>query len=380
MPAPEAMPAAVPPPLSAPPVARKAAKKKGKQVVEQAPSMPIPSDSAAPAVAPVSSQDAGNAPPPLAVPPSQKKVAKKGKEAYTGPTGIVETPQTPLLDEEGRQRLDPDGKPMFNPPVKQQMDKSGHPLFDASGKPVFQTATNLGYDDKGKKIKVKVKKQKEAKTISIVIAGGTLTVDGMIGKAALNYDIKEFRYIYMYAPWIGTVVVSNRTFPGAKEQPKAFDQHTLTVTVEDHQFQLFSEKLLVGKKAEPAWVAVDRQFKLDSKYPAVGFGRTLQTPYSWPGAKAGPESKAYVKPPPVPPSLRQTSMLAACPEGQMRAVAASPTAAPKPCVVVETEKPVDAPAETAAPATDTAAPAVAPVAPEPVPTPAAPATPPSTNS
>ena len=358
---------------SAPPLPKKLSKKKGKAAAEQAPAMPRPSDLPSGSSAPVGTQDPAAPPPPLNVPAGSKKAAKKGKEVYTGPTTIVEQPETPMLDEEGHQRLDPDGKPMFNQPVKQQRDKKGHPVFDASGKPVYQTATDLGYDDKGKKIKAK--KEKVVKTISIQIAQGTLTVDGMIGKAALNYEIKDFKYIYLYAPWIGTVVVSNRSFPGAKEQAKAFDQHTLTVTVEEHQFQLFSEKLLVGKKSEPAWVTVDRQFKLDSKYPAMGYGKTLQAPYSWPGAKAGPESKAYVKPPPVPPSLRQTSMLAACPEGQMRPAPASPTAAPKPCVVVEGAMTAETPAETAAPAADATPAAAAPETPAatPAPPPGAPA-------
>ena len=225
-------------------------------------------------------------------------------------------------------------------------------MFDDHGKPVFQTATDLGYDDKGKKIRAK--KEKLVKSASIAIAEGTLTVDGMIGKATLNYDIKDFRFIYMYAPWIGTVVVSNRQFPGAKEQAKAFDQHTLTVTVEDHQFQLYSEKVLLGKKPEPAFVAVDREFKLDSKFPAMGYGSTLQAPYNWPGAKGNPESKAYVKPPPVPKELKQTRLLPACPEGMARTGALVPGTGDRSCVVVEAPKAGYAPAEVAAPAAEPA--------------------------
>src|SRR5580704_8463979 len=83
------------------------------------------------------------------------------KEIYNGPTEIVVLAPTPMLDNEGRQRLDPDGKPIFNPPVKQQRDKFGHPLFDEHGKPVFQTATELGYDEHGHKLHVeKVKPPK----------------------------------------------------------------------------------------------------------------------------------------------------------------------------------------------------------------------------
>ncbi len=303
---PNTAPSDVPPPLKKPVVAKKkvtpsnsaptpVAASAQAPVIEQKATQPasVPSPVAASLDSQTAAQPAPQtaaAPPALAKPVAQKK---KGKQPYTGPNTIIEQPATPMLDADGKQRLDPDGQPMFNPPVKQQRDKSGHPLFDDHGKPVFQTATVLGYDDKGKRIRGK--KEKAIKTTSIAIAEGTLTVDGMIGKATLNYDIKDFKYIYLYAPWIGTVVVSNRPFPGSKEQAKAFDQHTLTVTVEDHQFQLYSEKILLGRKPEPGYVAVDREFKLESKFPAMGYGTTLQTPYNWPGAKGNPESKAFVK-------------------------------------------------------------------------------------
>ena len=93
--------------------------------------------------------------PPDSRAPRKKQAGKAAKNAYTGPTTLVVLPATPMLDGEGKQRVDPDGNLMFNPPVKQIRDKKGHPVFDANGKPVFQTATNLGYDEKGKKILVR---------------------------------------------------------------------------------------------------------------------------------------------------------------------------------------------------------------------------------
>ena len=291
--------------------------------------------------------------------PATKPAAppKKGKAPYTGPTTLVELPPAPMLDGEGKQRLDPDGSPMFNPAVKQQRDKYGHPLLDADGKPVFQTATDLGYDDHGKKIHMK--KEKEAKKIAVSISRGTLTVDGMIGKAALNYDISDLKYIYLYAPWIGTVVVSNVMFPGAKAQANAFDQHTLTVNVEDHTFQVYSDKLLLGKKPEPAFVLVDRDFKLPAKVPEMGYGATLKPPYNWPGAKQNAETKASIQAPPIPVNLRPTLLLPPCPPGHMRAPAPSlpgANAQPQPCVLINAGKP-------AAPASAIPTAAPAPVAP-----------------
>ena len=190
---------------------------------------------------------------PADVPPLQKRVveetdkkSKKGKkDVYTGPSTIVELPPTPMLDEQGMQRLDPDGKPMWNLPVKQQRDKKGHPLFDEGGKPVFQTKNELGYDEHGKKIKVQ--KEKEPKKIPVSVSRGTLTVDGMTGKAALNYDIADLKYLYLYAPGIGVTVVSNEPFPGAVEQKNAFNLTTLTVTIGEHTLQLASDKNLLGR-------------------------------------------------------------------------------------------------------------------------------------
>src|SRR5277367_2691803 len=157
---------------------------------------------------------------------------KKGKQEYTGPMTLVELPPAPMLDEEKKQRLDPDGKPMFYPPVKQQRDKYGHPLFDAKNMPVMQTKDNLGYDENGKKLHAP--KEKPPKTVSVSISRGILTVDGMTVKAALNYEIKDLKYVYVYVPGLGTIVVSNDPFPAAVEQKHAFDDKTLTVTVSEH--------------------------------------------------------------------------------------------------------------------------------------------------
>ena len=268
------------------------------------------------------------------------KSAAKGKSKkveYTGPDNVIVLPPTPMLDEEGRQRLDPDDQPMFNPPLRQQRDKKGHPLFDESGKPVFQTATTKGYDERGKKLHaVKVK---EPKMTPVSISRGTFTVDGMIGKAELNYDIPDFKYIYMYAPGIGTLVVSNEPFPGAKEQRDAFDDKTLTVTVGDHKMQIGSDKRVLGKKPASAFVLVDRDFRLPSRYPVVGYGKVLKAPYTWPGGRPNEAlAGAFVQPPPIPVSLKPVLLMAPCPAGQMREAAPpvlpGQVAPTRPCVAI----------------------------------------------
>lgn len=271
----------------------------------------------------------------------EDKKAKKAEEAkkkiYTGPNTVIVLPPTPMLDEEGRQRLDPDGQPMFNPAVRQQRDKKGHPLFDLQGKPVFQTATELGYDEHGKKLKLV--KVKQPKMTPVTIERGTFTVDGMIGKAELNYTIADFKYMYLYAPGIGTLVVSNEPFQGAKEQKNAFNDKTLTVTTGDHKLQVASDDRLLGKKPASAYVLVDRDFMLPTPYPVVGYGGLTKAPYVWPGSHENAELKgAFVKPPPIPVNLQPVLLLAPCPTGQMRR-AAPPVlpgqkAEPQPCILI----------------------------------------------
>jgi hypothetical protein len=343
-----------------------------------------PASVAAPAPAVAAPQAAQDAAPQIAAPAKVAAEAKPTKEAkkekakkveYTGPNTVIVLPPTPMLDEEGKQRLDPDGQPMFNPAVRQQRDKKGHPLLDDKDKPVFQTATDLGYDEHGKKIRVH--KEKETKMIPVSISRGTFTVDGMIGKAELNYHIADLKYIYLYAPGIGTLVVSNRPFTGSKEEKNAFNQKTLTVTTGDHTLQVASDSLLLGKKPVSAFVLVDREFNLPSPYPVMGYGGLVKAPYVWPGGRPNEDLKgAFVKPPPIPVNLQPVLLLSPCPEGQMRrpapAVLPGQKAEPQPCVVIPKGKAtVSGPAmkKPAAPA-PAAAPAPTAAAPMPAPTPA----------
>jgi hypothetical protein len=262
---------------------------------------------------------------------------KHGKEAYTGPTSVIVLAPTPMLDSEGKQRLDPDGKLMFNAPVQQLRDKKGHPVFDAAGKPMFATTTNLGYDEKGKKIVAK--KVKPPKMTPLSIAAGTLTVDGWTGKAQLNYDIADLKFLYLYAPGIGTTIVSQNPFPGAKEQVGAFNDRSLKILVEGHAIELASDKRMLAKKPQSAWVAVDRGFLLPAKFPVFGYGPTMKAPYAWPGSKENAVAKGAVAPPPLPVDVTPTLLLAACPAGMMRqagpAVLPGQKAVVRPCVAIQ---------------------------------------------
>jgi hypothetical protein len=304
---------------------------------------------------------------------------KHGHPIYTGPTDVIVLPPTPMLDEEGKQRVDPDGNPMFNSPAIQERDKEGHPLFDAAGKPVFRTATDAGYDAKGHKIAVA--KVKVVKTVPVVISRGTFTVDGMIGKAELNYTIPTFKFIYLYSPGVCIAVVSNTQFEGATMEKNAFKDNTLTVNIQDHVLQLASDRQIIGHRGhpEPAYVKVDCDFSLPSKFPVVGWGTTAKAPYAWPGAKRNTQLSGVYKPPPTPKNLLPTELLSACPSGQMRMPA--PRALPgqaapyQPCVPITKALQIEAEQQIAQDAAakkeedKPVAPAAAPAAPPTVDTP-----------
>jgi hypothetical protein len=282
---------------------------------------------------------------------------KKGEQPYTGPTTVIELAPTPMLDEEGKQRQAPDGKLMFNLPVKQQRDKKGHPLFDLKGLPVMQTKDNLGYDENGKKLHpIKVK---PPKTVSVSITRGILTVDGLTGKAALNYEIKDLKFIYFYVPGIGTTVVSNDPFPGAVEQKHAFDDKTLTITIGEHVIQLTSDNRIMGKAPESAFVLVDKYFIVPAKFPVMGYGPIRVAPYAWPGSRINQDLTGVAEAPPLPEDLRPTLLLQPCPSGQMRraapAVLPGQTAPPQPCVPISTGKAMTSASQTNMPAGNTQA-------------------------
>jgi hypothetical protein len=133
--------------------------------------------------------------------------------------------------------------------------------------------------------------------------------------------------------------VSQNTFQGAKEQLKAFNDRTLRITVDGHPIELSSEKPLLGKKPQSAWVVVDRSFLLPAKFPVFGYGAATKAPYAWPGSKESVAAKGPVQAPPLPPDVRPTLLLAPCPAGMMRpagpSVLPGQKAVEQPCVPIK---------------------------------------------
>jgi len=340
--------------------------KKSKQNNPATPAAPVPQTTT---VYPVPQATPGTqaAPTPLATPVAAEKqgkqaktpkISKQAKSVYTGPNTLEVQPQKPMLDEVGKQRLDPDGHPMFYPVVEQIRDKKGHPLFDRAGNPVFQSSKNMGYDTRGKKIEVK--KEKQPKRTPVSIRSATLTVDGWTSKAGINFNIPDLKYLYVYVPGIGTTVVSPGPFPGATEQAGAFKDTMLRVTVGGHAIELTSERTLLGGKAQKAWVSVDREFVLPTEFPTIGYGTTTQAPYVWPGSKQeGNEAGVAMKKLPPLPREMVAAPLSPCPTGMIRKT--GPPAKPgqieveQPCVPIQTQSAASDAATSTPSSADTAA-------------------------
>ena len=263
---------------------------------------------------------------------------KKGEQVYTGPTTVVELP--PDTDA-GRRR-----KATAGSGWQADVEPAGEAAARQEGTPAVRPERPAG-DADGEQSWIRREREKAApgerkppKTVAVSISHGILTVDGLTGKAALNYEIKDLKYIYFYVPGIGTTVVSNDPFPGAVEQKHAFDDKTLTVTVGEHVVQLSSDNRLLGKTPESAFVLVDKYFTVPTKFPVMGYGPIRVAPYAWPGSKVNQDAKGVVEAPPLPADLRPTLLLQPCPAGQMRpagpAVLPGQTAEPKPCVPIRT--------------------------------------------
>ncbi len=158
-----------------------------------------------------------------------------------------------------------------------------------------------------KPVKAKKKKRvKPPKPVRASIERGTLTVDGLTCKAALNYHIADMHYLYMYVPGSGTIVVSRSRFPGAQEQRNAFHGQGLSVEADGHLAELYSEGVLISKKPASAWVRLDRSYRMASGYPVFGYGESTAAPYTWPRTSQAPPEEGVAYAPPLPRSMLQT--------------------------------------------------------------------------
>jgi hypothetical protein len=141
---------------------------------------------------------------------------------------------------------------------------------------------------------------------STSIRNGILSVDGMVGKAGMNYDVHQ-GFLYFTIPGVGTAIVAQTRFMNAAPQKDAFHGNELSINVNGHMVELTnSGPLVTGSKTAEAWVAIDPLYGANIRFPEMGFGNTQQRPYVWPGSKtvqARVDPHALVVPPPLPKSV-----------------------------------------------------------------------------
>jgi hypothetical protein len=160
--------------------------------------------------------------------------------------------------------------------------------------------------------------------ISARVRDGVLTIDGMVAKVQLNYDIDRTGYMYFFVPGVGTAVVSMAPLADGVKVPDAFDEGKLAFAVDGHSVELSSESnLLPGRKSKAkadVYVRLDRSSAALSRYPRMGYGDTTQSPYVWPLSNPESTSKekvAYVvTPPPMPKSVLPQTASATTPSHQ----------------------------------------------------------------
>lgn len=222
-------------------------------------------------------------------------------------------------------QADQDAVPQYNDDGTPKLDAAGNPIMAPPPPPPCTPAKHHKCPKQTKK------KEKPPKVTPAHISRGIFTVDGVIGKAALNYDIPDLKYIYFYAPGIGVVVISDNKFAGSVEEKGAFNGHSLKVKVAgDHVMELYSDDILLGKKtqagkesgtnahAETAYVVYDPNFTLPTRFPIVGYGDKPDPPYNWPGSRLNVTTKG-IDPdaPPVPTVLTPKLAANPCPAGMV---------------------------------------------------------------
>ncbi len=120
------------------------------------------------------------------------------------------------------------------------------------------------------------------------VRDGVYTVDGMVAKVQLNYDLNGVCFLTMFAPGLGTAVVSADPAKDAVVKEAALKQGELSFTVGEHTFKLTGVALASNRGTIPAhlYVRLDRSAWQLGRQPMVGFGDMGAMPYQWPGALA----------------------------------------------------------------------------------------------
>ena len=158
-------------------------------------------------------------------------------------------------------------------------------------------------------VKVTVPSHAQDKLLYGKVRNGVYTVDGMVAKLQLNYDVDGARFVYMFVPGLGTAVLSLTADPDAITAEASVHENELKFSVGDHRFRLTGIALAnnKGRVPEHLYVKLDRAAWQLNRHPMVGFGNAVAMPYQWPGALASAPSPEQAEEsqlvPPVPASL-----------------------------------------------------------------------------
>ena len=149
-------------------------------------------------------------------------------------------------------------------------------------------------------------KKSEAPLIYARVRDGIYSVDGMVGKVQLNYDVKAANYLYLFVPGVGTALVSFAPSADAISVPAAFHDSELTVHIAGHTLNLTGVESLVndkGKAPAEIYVRLDSESWNLSRTPMMGFGSTSMAPFQWPGSLREQPTTAQSEQPiaPAPP-------------------------------------------------------------------------------
>lgn len=143
------------------------------------------------------------------------------------------------------------------------------------------------------------------------VRDGVYSVDGLVAKLRLNYDVQAAKYMYMFVPGLGTAVISATPDADAVASNAALHESELSFLSADHLFTLTGVTVVNGKGEVPArlYVRFDREAWHLSRLPMIGYGRAAAMPYEWPGATVeaqmaqGEQKQEEPLAPPVPVSL-----------------------------------------------------------------------------
>ena len=161
------------------------------------------------------------------------------------------------------------------------------------------------------------------------VRDGVYTVDGMVAKVHLNYDIHGATFLYLFVPGVGTAVISAAPMQAALATPVALHLDELTFVVDNHRFMLTGVSMATATGQTPShlYVHLDRSAWHLNRLPMVGYGDRAELPYQWPGAlpadQASDQANESEAVPPIPASLLPRTVPASAMPGQVTLTPAS---------------------------------------------------------